>query len=165
MIVKLSEHPEYMEYIKDDPVRPNIDPEWRIGPGREVYILLEDQYATEHDPIEKPLAILCVTNTLCEPINDFELVAFTGAALMPEEYTGEKFVVFYSVWSYEKGAGRQIVLDVASKLKEEQPDTERFITYSPKTEMARKFHLSNGAVVLQENKESVNYEYPKDIIA
>jgi len=30
--------------------------------------------------------------------------------------------------------------------------------------MARKFHLSNGAVVLNENKETVNYEYPKEVL-
>lgn len=165
MIIKLSEHLEYSKYLKDDPVRPNIDAEWRIGPGREVYILLEDQYTTEDVPSNDPLAIICVAYTQAEPINDFELVSFTGAALLEGEYTGEKHVVFYSVWSYEKGAGRKIVLDVARKIKEEDPKVERFITYSPKTEMARKFHLSNGAFELKENKESINYEYPKEAIS
>jgi len=36
---------------------------------------------------------------------------------------------------------------------------KRFITLSPQTEMARRFHLRNGAVVLQVNTTSVNYEY------
>ena len=30
---------------------------------------------------------------------------------------------------------------------------------SPKTEMAMKFHLSNGAILLRENKETYNFEY------
>jgi hypothetical protein len=30
---------------------------------------------------------------------------------------------------------------------------------SPKTEMARKFHMKNGAVELQENDTTINYEY------
>jgi hypothetical protein len=33
------------------------------------------------------------------------------------------------------------------------------VTLSPKTEMARKFHTSNGAKTLKENDETVNYEY------
>jgi len=35
----------------------------------------------------------------------------------------------------------------------------RFVTLSPKTEMARKFHHSNGAITLSENEVTDNYEY------
>jgi hypothetical protein len=33
------------------------------------------------------------------------------------------------------------------------------VTLSPKTEMARKFHLKNGAEVFRENPDTVNYLY------
>jgi len=38
---------------------------------------------------------------------------------------------------------------------------ERVITLSPTTEMAKNFHLSNGAVVyrINEDVDTVNYEY------
>jgi hypothetical protein len=36
---------------------------------------------------------------------------------------------------------------------------KRFVTLSPKTEMAKRFHLKNGAIVFRENEETVNYEY------
>ena len=37
----------------------------------------------------------------------------------------------------------------------------RLITLSPLTEMARKFHLSNGAVQIQVNETTQNFEYEK----
>ena len=36
---------------------------------------------------------------------------------------------------------------------------KRFVTLSPCTEMARKFHLQNGAIELRQNEWTVNYEY------
>ena len=42
------------------------------------------------------------------------------------------------------------------KLKNEFP----VITMSPKTDMARRFHESNGAVLMQENKHTNNFAYP-----
>jgi hypothetical protein len=35
------------------------------------------------------------------------------------------------------------------------------VTLSPKTEMARRFHLKNGAIIFRENIETINYEYTK----
>ena len=40
-----------------------------------------------------------------------------------------------------------------------QHSNNRYVTMSPKTEMAMKFHLSNGAVLLRENEETNNFEY------
>jgi hypothetical protein len=50
-------------------------------------------------------------------------------------------------------------LGVAELIKNTMPDVKRFVTLSPMTDMARRFHLSNGAGVLQVNSTSVNYEY------
>ena len=140
---------------KDDPVRPNIPSEFRVSKGREVYALFEDQFAEFAEPLIKdPLAVICVAYTNDVPTTEQEL----------EKYTQEdgSIAIFYTVWSYEKGAGRQIVFDTAKKLVDK--GVERFVTLSPPTEMARKFHLKNGAVVLKENKETVNYEYPKEVL-
>ena len=35
----------------------------------------------------------------------------------------------------------------------------RLITLSPLTEMARNFHLNNGAIELQVNQKTQNFEY------
>jgi hypothetical protein len=35
----------------------------------------------------------------------------------------------------------------------------RLITLSPLTDMARNFHLNNGAIELQVNEETQNFEY------
>ncbi len=66
--------------------------------------------------------------------------------------------MFYTVWSYNRGAGRQIVLDVASYLKRERSVT-RWVTLSPLTEMAERFHLRNGATLLARGAECQNFEY------
>jgi hypothetical protein len=44
-------------------------------------------------------------------------------------------------------------------IKEQYPSVTRFVTLSPKTNMARRFHLKNGAIVFRENDDTVNYEY------
>ena len=44
-------------------------------------------------------------------------------------------------------------------IKQHYPSIKNFVTLSPKTEMARRFHLKNGARVMRENADTVNYEY------
>jgi len=44
-------------------------------------------------------------------------------------------------------------------IKENKQSIKRWVTLSPKTEMARVFHHKNGAFTLQENLETINYEY------
>ena len=67
----------------------------------------------------------------------------------------------YAVWSYQRGAGKEIVRQV-SLLMRENPNVTRLITLSPLTDMARKFHLKNNAIELSVNKETVNFEYAID---
>ncbi len=45
------------------------------------------------------------------------------------------------------------------RIKENKQSIKRWVTLSPKTEMARVFHHKNGAFTLQENLETINYEY------
>ncbi len=51
-----------------------------------------------------------------------------------------------------------IVLDVLDLCKND-PHITRLVTLSPKTDMARKFHLNNGASTLSNNILTDNYEY------
>jgi hypothetical protein len=67
--------------------------------------------------------------------------------------------MFYTVWSYDKGAGREIVNAVAAHIKETRDDITRYMTLSPLTEMAEKFHLRNGATFFRKGSYCQNFEY------
>lgn len=130
-----------LEYIKDDPVRPEIPTDFRVSEGRIVAALVEE---------EKPDAMVCVS------FHDF----------VPESVEGLKQVtqvpttaVFYTIWSYKAGKGQQLLREAVQAIKEQYPSVQRFVTLSPKTELAKRFHLKNGAIILRENNETVNYEY------
>ena len=140
---------DVLELIKDDPVRPHISAEDRTQNGREVYALYEDQYATEAPVLhEGPRAVICVAYTSEVPTNENDL-----------NNTGTDVAVFYTVWSYEKGAGRDIVFAVAEHIKSQYPDIKRYITLSPLTEMAERFHLKNGAKFIAKHLDCQNFEY------
>tara|TARA_Y200000002_G_C22664031_1_gene657142 strand:+ start:1299 stop:1769 length:471 start_codon:yes stop_codon:yes gene_type:complete len=146
-----------LDCIKDDPVRPHLDSKWRILDGREVFALSEDKYA-EFDEVlnEGHTAIVCVSYCNEVPKSEQDLITYND----PDG----KIAVFYTVWSYVRGAGRTIVLDTAAHIKKTKPNVERFVTLSPKTEMAKRFHLRNGAFELRENNQTINYEYPTEVI-
>lgn len=71
--------------------------------------------------------------------------------------------VFYTIWSYKAGKGRDLLIQAVKGIQEQYPSVNRFVTLSPKTEMARRFHLKNGAIIFRENIETVNYEYTKTV--
>ena len=64
------------------------------------------------------------------------------------------------MWSYVPGAGRDLIFELRDWAIEN--DFIRLVTLSPKTAMAKKFHLRNGAFLLIENEETDNYEYKLD---
>jgi hypothetical protein len=142
----------YLNFIKDDPVRPHLPTFWRVDPNREVYVL-------EDDKTNEVQAVICVAYCNEVPTDEGELEKFSTPTT-PDEPIGN-IAVFYTVWSYKPGAGRKLVLGTARLIKETM-QVDRFVTLSPQTEMARQFHLRNGAVVLQVNTTSVNYEYKFD---
>jgi hypothetical protein len=67
--------------------------------------------------------------------------------------------VFYTIWSYASGAGRRLIEEAQAEIRRDNPEVMTYVTLSPKTEMARKFHLKNGAEVFRENSDTVNYLY------
>jgi hypothetical protein len=67
--------------------------------------------------------------------------------------------IFYTIWSYVPGKAADLLFEVVEEIKKQFPTVTRFVTLSPKTPMAKRFHLKNGASVLRENESTVNYEY------
>ena len=126
--------------ISDDPVPPHLDMEWRLKDGREVFIL-EDEGA--------------ICSVVC--------VAFTNDVAITEEDLNNtdnpNTAMFYTVWSYTKGSGRDIIFDAVDVIKRDYPHIKRFVTLSPLTEMAEKFHLRNGATFLARGETCQNFEY------
>lgn len=133
---------KYLNFISHDPVRPAIPVLQRIGSNKDIFVL--------RDIDDSVNAVTCVSYQHDVPAVESELF---------NEGVQPKVAVFYTIWSYKPGAGRQLILDTVNYIKEHNSSIERFVTLSPKTEMARRFHLKNGAIVLRENTETVNYEY------
>jgi hypothetical protein len=129
-----------LAFIKDDPVRPEIPTEFRVGPSRFVSALVDET---------TPSAMVCVNLLDRVPTAVNEL----GDSEEPTT------AVFYTIWSYAPGAGVKLLLETVKEIRNRFPNITRFVTLSPKTEMARRFHLKNGAIVFQENQDSINYEY------
>lgn len=129
-------------YIKDDPVRPHLPMHWRVSDGREVYCLRDSQEGNVR-------AVVCVAYTNKVAITEDDL-----------EHTADpKNAMFYTVWSYDRGAGREIIFETAKTIKKEKPHINRFVTLSPLTEMAEKFHLRNGAKLVRRGNSCQNFEY------
>lgn len=129
-----------LEYIKDDPVRPDIPAEFRVSNNRFVSALVD----------ETPRAMVCVSlhNFVPSAIQELELTTLNADT-----------AIFYTIWSYAPGAGADLLRETVAGIKQHYPGVKNFVTLSPKTEMARRFHLKNGARVMRENADTINYEY------
>lgn len=127
-------------HIADDPVRPEIPAEFRVAANRFVLALVEDQVR----------AMVCVS-----------LQDSVPAGVEDLGYAGDEVntAIFYTIWSYAPGAGTELLLSAVDAIRKQYPAICRFVTLSPKTEMARRFHIKNGAVVFRENADTINYEY------
>jgi hypothetical protein len=133
-----------LSFIKDDPVRPEIPTDFRVSDGRMVAALSNND--------DDPDAMVCVS------FHDFVPTSVGDLSNVSEVPTT---AVFYTIWSYKAGKGRDLLIQAVKGIQEQYPSVTRFVTLSPKTEMARRFHLKNGAIVFRENIETVNYEYTK----
>jgi hypothetical protein len=131
-----------LNLIKDDPVRPEIPAEERVNENSRIFVLKDDN--------DRPLAVTCVKflNKIPQTVTDLtDTVVNTNTA------------VFYTIWSYAAGAGRDLIGQAQAQIREEMPEVDTYVTLSPKTEMARRFHLKNGAEIYRENDDTVNYLY------
>ena len=121
--------------ILEDPVRPRISAKDRVAPAREVYHL-------------KNKAYICLAYLNEVPYDESSLLNIQCGQI----------AVAYTIWASEKGRGRDLILKVRDMISE----TDRFsrlVTLSPKTDMAMKFHMSNGARLICENTNTNNFEY------
>jgi hypothetical protein len=134
---------KFFEFLSHDPVRPHIPHVDRVGNNKDIFVL--------RDTDESAKAITCVSYQNSIPTSEGELF---------ESGTDEPSVaVFYTIWSYAPGAGRKLIFDAVNHIKETRPNINTFVTLSPKTDMARRFHINNGAIVYRENTETTNYRY------
>ena len=138
--------------VEEDPVRPELDNEFRTGFGRKIYGV---EYQGEIH------AVMCFayTNEIPKSVDELEKLstdAFLQSAMRDQK--GGQIAIAYTVWSKKKGGGKLIVKEVFKKIKQSN-HLNRLITLSPLTEMARNFHLRNGAFELQVNKTTQNFEY------
>ncbi len=132
----------FFNFISQDPVRPHIPQDSRIGENRDIFV--------SRDEDQKVRAITCVSYQSSIPEDESQLFEYT---INPD------IAIFYTIWSYEPGAGRELIFEARSWIQENRPEIKRFVTLSPTTEMARRFHLKNGAIIFRTNTTSVNYEY------
>jgi hypothetical protein len=128
--------------VKDDPVRPHIPLEQRINDAAEILLLKAG---------EEILAATCMQWLKDIPEDEQDLI---------EIDKDKNVAVFYTIWSYSPGAGQQLIKAAAEWLLKDYSDSVKaIVTLSPQTELAKRFHLKNGAKVHRQNPTSVNYEY------
>lgn len=133
---------QFFDLLTQDPVRPNIPTDFRIGDNRDIFVLKNEDGTVR--------AITCVSYQDEVPSTEVELF---------RDQLEPTVAIFYTIWSYVPGAGRALIFNAVDYIKQNKPSIARFITLSPPTEMARRFHTKNGAVVFRTNTETVNYEY------
>lgn len=126
-----------------DPVRPELGVSFKTYPGREVFGLkhIDGSYS----------AFCCVAKTSGVPVDITTLSAYTlkdGRIWVP-----------YTVWSLRRGAGKAIINALLDLARAKENQVERVVTLSPRTEMARNFHLRNGATEIKTNIVTANFEY------
>ena len=137
---------------KEDPIRPELDIDFRTSYGRKIYGV---KYKNEI------CAIMCFgfANDIPKTVQELDLMtkdAYLQSALRDQNVG--KIAIAYTVWSKKKGGGKLIVKEVFKKIKKSNY-LNRLVTLSPLSEMARNFHLRNGAKELQVNKTTQNFEY------
>ena len=126
-----------------DPVRPELGVSFKTYPGREVFGLRNES--------GEYVAFCCVARTLQVPWDITSLSSFTandGTIYVP-----------YTVWSLKKGSGKAIINALLDKVRSSEEDIRRVVTLSPRTDMARNFHLRNGAKEIAVHVVTANFEY------
>lgn len=126
----------------EDPVRPELSTRFRVSSGRKVFALVDnnDFYA----------AFLCLARTTAVPhdVNSLDRLSCNNGTI----------AVPYTVWSYQAGAGKEIVERVISMARSDS-SIKRIVTLSPITKMARRFHIKNNAKEYRVNATTINFEY------
>ena len=91
-----------LHLLKDDPVRPHIELDWRTRS------LMVKKYLFLMITVK--LMSVCVAYMDEVPASEHEL-----------RWSGLSIAVFYTVWSYKKGAGREIIFEAQKEIKKTKP--------------------------------------------
>ena len=156
---KLEKEPKFdlmeMPYIdcKEDPVRPELDLAFRQAYGRKIFGLKDEEGDI--------CAIMCFafTNDVPKTVEEMDTLS-KDAAMQAVHRAGVQgnIAIAYTVWAKKKGGGKHMVNEVYKMVKK-SGHLNRLVTLSPLTEMARRFHIKNGAKELQVNEKTQNFEY------
>ena len=139
--------------VAEDPVRPELSLEFRQAYGRKIYGIKDEQGDTA--------AIMCFAFTNAIPTSVEEMDTMSKDAAMQAVHRAGvqgSIAIAYTVWAKKKGGGKHMVNEVYKMIKESS-HLNRLVTLSPLTDMARKFHLKNGAKEIQVNLTTQNFEY------
>ena len=131
--------------FSEDPVRPELDLDWRKSYDRKIYCL---EYNNEIE------AIMCLafTNDVPHTVRELDLMSKVNKY---EENADT--IIAYTVWSKKKGAGQKIMEEALRFAKTN--GFKRIVTLSPLTPMATHYHIRNGAKLLGLNPTKQNFEY------
>ena len=156
---KLEKEPKFdlieLPYIdcKEDPVRPELDLAFRQAYGRKIFGLKDEEGDL--------CAIMCFafTNDVPKTVEEMDVMS-KDAAMQAVHRAGVQgnIAIAYTVWAKKKGGGKHMVNEVYKMVKK-SGHLNRLVTLSPLTEMARRFHIKNGAKELQVNEKTQNFEY------
>jgi len=137
-LVELSEiNPE------DDPVRPELNNEFRISRGRKIFGL---KYNNEIE------GVVCIafTNELPATVKELDLMSVNDKE--------SQIAIAYTLWSLKKGAGKKIMKELLKYMKEHN-NIDSIMTLSPLTPVATHYHIRNGAKLIKINPTTQNFEY------
>ena len=143
--------------VSEDPVRPELSLEFRQAYGRKIYGIKDEEGDIA--------AVMCFAFTHGIPKSVEEMDAMSKDAAMQAVHRAGvqgSIAIAYTVWAKKKGGGKHMVNEVYKMIKESH-HIDRLITLSPLTDMARKFHLKNGAKEVQVNLTTQNFEYEVEL--
>ena len=128
---------------EDDPVRPELDNDFRISQGRKIFGL---KYNNEIE------GVVCIafTNELPATVKELDLMSVNEK--------NSQIAIAYTLWSLKKGAGKKIMKELLKYMKE-QNNIDSIMTLSPLTPMATHYHIRNGAKLIKINPTTQNFEY------
>ena len=133
--------------IEEDPIRPEIDNDFRTSYGRKIFGLKSNEDV-------EGFICLAFCNDVPQTMKELDLMSRNAF----HEKNGN-IAVAYTVWSRKRGAGKQTIFITKKLVKDEMKNINRFITLSPLTPITTHFHIKHGAKLININATSQNFEY------
>jgi len=132
--------------VEEDPVRPELNLEFRKSYGRKIYGL-------EFDNEIEGIICIAYTNDIPKSVKELDIMS-QNAHLKKDANTA----VAYTVWSRKRGAGKEIIHKALEFIKTHK-EIKKVVTLSPLTPMATHFHIRNKAKLISINPTTQNFEY------